>query len=1164
MSNLTELTAFATAFPAFETIRKDLVGGRTLKVGGVTPASAALVASALAAESWLLVAPSADVAKRLQADLVAYGVEALYFPAVEVTPYEGVSPEEELLHARQAVLAKLCEPGPHKVITTPRALAMRLPSPEAWRAATVSLKPGDLLSPHQLTEQLIKLGYRPATTVTDKGEFSRRGGILDVFAPQADAPCRLEFFGDEIDRIQEYELSSQRSTEPREVLSLWPTRELILPTEGWGTAEQLLSGFAEKRVHQLMGGKRLPEAAKLTKKVQSALEQLRTFQYFEGCEYYAPFFGGLGSLIDYLPGGSPVLWLDRKALVSAYAAWVTKIQKRYDEGYQAGDLVPLPTPLHLGWDALEAALKPYAQLDLSPAEDGAAVHLGTHAPLGFGNQFDKLTEALKEAASAGQKVVVASTQPQRVYAILEERGFSANYGGRLPLPSFDFGGVWIVRESLNAGFVWPQSNLMVLSDAELFGWQKRPGARAPKRAPHAGAAIASLSELRAGDYVVHAKHGIGQYLGLKRLEMNNQEREYLLIQYHGDDRLYVPVEQFGLLHRYRGTHEGKPKVNKMGGADWENVKKRVKKGVAALAEDLLKLYAHRAAQPGYAYPEDSVWQAEMEGGFPYSETPDQLRAIAETKADMERGRPMDRLVCGDVGFGKTEVALRAIFKAAMSGKQVALLAPTTLLAHQHYQTLRERFAPYPIKVSLLSRFKSAKEQKETTRGLETGTVDVVVGTHRMLSKDVAFKDLGLLIVDEEHRFGVAHKERLKHLKATVDVLTMSATPIPRTLYLALSGARDMSLITTPPMNRQPVKTTVGPYDPETVRTAILHELERGGQVFVLHNRVDSIYRVAAEIQELVPQARVVVGHGQMNENALEDVMLSFLNHEYDVLVSTTIIESGLDIPNANTMIIDDADRLGLAQLYQIRGRVGRSDVKAYCYCFYRAGKELTPEGRERLDALQQFTALGSGYQIALRDMEIRGVGNILGGEQHGQMITVGYDLYMQLLEEAVAELQGQEVVSDHQQAVIDLSVAAYLPDDWFLEPGQKMDQYKRLAGVASARELELLGSEWRDRFGAPPQPVRNLVRVVGLRLTASELGVAAVRSDAKTIRVQLGLSRSAWADLTLGKPGLARWHWGESELTCGREGLTAEDQISAVEKLLTAIASDAEKVLLEA
>jgi transcription-repair coupling factor (superfamily II helicase) len=1151
LSTLSDLFAHLLAHPDAARIVDGLAPGRTVTVGGLTPMASLFVAGGLPVDGWLLVAPNAETARRWQSDLAAFGVDAVTFLPVEVPPYQGVSPEEELLHARQRTLAALAAGEATRVITTPKAIAMRLPTPDAWRDAALTLKVGDALAPAELTQALVKLGYRPAAAVADKTEFSRRGGILDVYPPQSDRPARLEFFGDEIDSIRGFDPATQRSDEPLSELRLWPTRELILPTEGWDAAAGRIKAAAREKINMLNGGGRREEAAKLQRLVDADLEKLGSFQYFEGCELYAPFFGRLGTLLDYVPPTHPVIWADRQALSSEYDAWVKLLMDAYSRRLNANDMPKLPQLLHLTWEELQAGLSPFSQLDLTA--NAGAIALETHAPVSFGNQFDRLADSVKAAAKAGETLVIASVQPQRVFAILDERGAHATYGGRLPEPGAPYGGTWIVRESLSSGFSWPDLGFTLITDHELFGWQKRPGRR-EKRPAHAGAQIATIGELVVGDHVVHSKHGIGQYQGMRRLEVNGLAREYLLIAYRGDDKLYVPVDQIGLLHRYRGGAEGAPRINKMGGADWANVKSRVKKAVQELAFDLLKLYAQRAAQPGYAHPADTVWQAEMEEGFPYDETPDQLRAISEVKRDMEAPRPMDRLICGDVGFGKTEVALRGVFKAVMSGKQVAVLAPTTLLAHQHYQVLRERFAPYPVKLGLMSRFRTAKEQKETLRALGTGGVDIVVGTHRLLQKDVAFKDLGLVVIDEEHRFGVAHKERMKQLKTSIDVLTMSATPIPRTLYLALSGARDMSLITTPPRDRQPVKTTVSPYDPEIMRTAILHELERGGQVFVLHNRIDSIHRVAAEIQELVPQAKVVVGHGQMNENELEDVMLSFLDREYDVLVATTIIESGLDIPNANTIVVDDADRLGLAQLYQIRGRVGRSDVKAYCHCFYRAGKELTDEARDRLQALQQFTALGSGYQIALRDMEIRGVGNILGPEQSGNMLAVGYETFMQLLEEAVQEAQGTEVVAEREEALVDLNVAAYLPDDWFEAPAAKMEEYKRLAVVSSLTELELLGADWRDRFGPPPPAVKNLLKVVALKLKATEVGASTVRSDAKHIRVALVLPRSRWADLSLKTPGLSRWSWSEGELTLGRDG---QDMLAAVDKLLDALGARA-------
>jgi transcription-repair coupling factor (superfamily II helicase) len=1129
------------------------VGGRIRTLGTVCPQAAPLLLPSLEAPGWLLVAPSADVARRLVADLAVFGADARYFPALESGPYEGVSPASDLVEARLAVLGALAAGEPVRIVTTARALAWRLPRPEALREARVRLAPGQQLPPHEVTARLVMLGFRPATAVTERGEFSRRGGILDVFPPHMEAPARLEWFGDEIDRIQAYDLGSQRATGDLKSLDLWPTRELVLPLERWGEVQSAIQQAGNRRFQQLMGGKKPNEAARLARKLQFTLEQFSQFKTFEGCEAYAPFMGADATLFDYLPTSHPVVWLDRKALWTGLTSWIAGLQKKADTAYANGDLPPLPHALHVGAEELERQLKAFAQLDWASGEPGTGPGAGFAAAPGFGNQMEALAREVETRIRDDVRIVVASAQPQRVVALLDEHGIRASYGGHLPRADFPLGGIWVVRESLNQGLRWDAGRLWILSDAELFGWQKRPGARAPKRTPYAGPTIAQMQELHVDDYVVHAKHGIGQFKGLTRLEVNGQEREYLIIQYQGDDRLYVPAEQLTTLHRYRGSHDHRPRVHKMGGAEWENVKKRVRKSVQDLAEDLLKLYATRASRSGFAYPPDSPWQAELEDAFPYTETPDQLRAIAEAKADLERDKPMDRLVCGDVGFGKTEVALRTIFKAAMAGKQVAFLAPTTLLAHQHFQTLRERFAPYPVRMRLLSRFKSAKEQKETVRGLTTGEVDIVVGTHRVLSQDIAFKDLGLLVIDEEHRFGVAHKERLKHLKSSVDVLTMSATPIPRTLYLALSGARDLSLISTPPMNRQPIKTHVSAFDPGTVRTAILHELDRGGQVFFLHNRVESIHQVAAKIQELVPQARVIVGHGQMNEHELEDVMLSFLDREYDVLVATTIIESGLDIPNANTMIIDDADRLGLAQLYQIRGRVGRSDARAVCYCFYSPGKELTQEGRERLEAIQQFTALGSGYQIALRDMEIRGVGNILGAEQHGQMISVGFDLYMQLLEEAVAELQGQGVPESQTPTVVDVAVAAHLPDEWFADSSFKMEQYKRLASVVSERELEMLGAEWRDRYGPPPPAVRNLLRIVALRIRATPLGIAAIRGDGKLLRVQTQVTRARWADLALKGVHVSRWKWGEQELSLDRDRIGGDDMLSAAEKLVGAM-----------
>ncbi|MFP5504174.1 MAG: transcription-repair coupling factor, partial [Candidatus Sericytochromatia bacterium] len=1002
-----------------------------------------------------------------------------------------------------------------------------------------------------LVGQLVRLGYRATPQVTERGEFSRRGGILDLFPPHADGPVRLEWWGDEIESLRHFDIETQVSGELATGVNVYPTRELILPEGEWSDIEtRIRDAFkrAQKKLNFV--------ANRLKAETDQNLNRFSAFSYFEGCEYYAPFINGaMGTLLDYMPANATIWWDDLEHLQGDLAKWERGQLEHYEKGLAEGRLLPLPYPLHVTPDELKQAASAFGQLDLT-ARTGGALDLPAPGAPRFHSDFDKIAIQINQWQHEGTRVVVVTQQPQRAFAILDERAVTASMASPPTLPESDVGGVWIVRENLLEGFQWEGLRLVVLTDLELFGQHRRASSKSYKKFSYQGAAYSSAAELKPGDFVVHHKHGIGRYLGMSRLSVDNQEREYLGVIYQNDAKLYVPVDQVNLLHRYRGAGEGAaPKLHKMGGADWENTKKRVKKGLKELADDLVKLYAQRASQEGYSYPEDTLWQREMEEAFPFTETLDQMKAIEDTKRDMERARPMDRLVVGDVGYGKTEVAIRAAFKAMMSGKQVAMLAPTTVLAQQHYMVLRERFAPYPIRVGLLSRFRTAKEQREVVAKLKTGEIDCVIGTHRILSKDLDFNDLGLVIIDEEHRFGVAHKEKLKFLKAKIDVLTMSATPIPRTLYMAISGARDMSMIATPPANRQPVKTHVGPYDPDAVRTAILHEMERGGQVFFLHNRVETIGTIAYELAGLVPEARVRVAHGQMGEHELEDIMLGFKDGEFDVLLCTTIIESGLDIPKANTMIIDNADQLGLAQLYQLRGRVGRSETKAYCHCFYKAGKQLTDDARDRLQALQQFTALGSGYQIAMRDLEIRGVGNLLGPEQHGHMVSVGFDFFTQMLEEAIEEARGQAVEAAPEAATVDLHVNAFIPEDWLGEGGDKMAQYKRLAGVTTEKELEILESEWRDRFGPPPASVKNLLRIVKIKLIATDLGVAAIRSDAKLIRVQGSVPGSAFYKCQAQDKGLIGWNWTANELTVNRERMLPDEQLASVERLLSALAA---------
>ena len=645
--------------------------------------------------------------------------------------------------------------------------------------------------------------------------------------------------------------------------------------------------------------------------------------------------------------------------------------------------------------------------------------------------------------------------------------------------------------------------------------------------------IKCINDIKEGEYVVHSVHGVGIYIGLTQQELDGQLKDYLTIEYAQKDRLHIPAEQINLLCRYRGAGAAKPKLSRMGGSDWEKTKSKVKKEVEKVAYDLLRLYARRHMQQGISFEPDTAWQLEMEDAFEYTETPDQMKAINDVKLDMESSNPMDRLICGDVGFGKTEVAMRGIFKAVASGKQVAVIVPTTILALQHYQTISERFKPYGINVELLCRFRSSKEQKETLKNMALGSCDVVIGTHRLLQEGVIFKDLGLLVIDEEHRFGVRHKERLKEFRENIDIISMSATPIPRTLYMSLSGIKDMSVINTPPKNRLPIRTFVGTYNDTVVKNAIIHELDRDGQVYYLYNRVETIEEFRLKLKQLVPNARIAVGHAKLSEKELEEVIVGFANHEYDVLLCTTIIENGLDIPNANTMIIHDADRFGLAQLYQLRGRVGRSERQAYCYCLYKAGKHITKDALQRLGAIKEFTTLGSGYQIAMRDVEIRGVGNILGTKQHGHMVNVGFDTYCQLLEETVNELKG-EVVKTKPPAIVDINVTAFIPEDWVGSKEQKMIEYKRLADVSNETELNYIVSEWKDRFSKIPDEVDNLIKLVRIRLMATKVGITLIRESMDNIRVYTPFRKEEWRILQckLSRTLTKNIRWTAAPKTC--------------------------------
>ncbi len=1118
------------------------------------------------------------------------------YPASEVSPYEQVLSSTDTVSGQMEVLRQAMRSGPEPyfVVVPARALLQRVLDSQTLARHVIELKVGEKVIRDELARRLSRLGYLRENIVTLRGEFSVRGDIIDVF-PSAGPPLRVELFDDEIESIRIFNVENQRSIEELERAEVTPRFWIVLD-DGEALARKLAQVSDETIVRVD------DEAAETLRAVMNNdLPPIEAGQYPESAEYYAPYVHeSFATLANYIPDNALVLFDEWDTIAAALKSIEEKLDRAFEEGLGEGRLLPLPRPLHLSVSELTAVCqtRQRAYLSTLPVVDDqgemtAGIQFDCHGIERFNSQMQQFVERVRQWRREGYRVIVTTEQPQRIMGILKEWDCATSYlsggddggpaGGlaqaaAVPAATIhdaisvdgegtayrqDTNDVWVTRFGFAGGFRLVDVRLVSVTDAELFGQKKKPAVYRRPGSDKPYERFASVCDLKVGDYVVHVKQGIGQFVGIQRITVDRQQREYLTIQYAGEDRLYVPVDQINLLSRYRGAGDTAPRLSRLGGAEWESTKRRVKRSVKQVAEDLVNLYAMRAKQEGFASLPDTPWQFEMEEAFPYDETPDQWQAIVDTKRDLESTKPMDRLICGDVGFGKTEVAIRAIFKTIMSGRQAAILVPTTILAQQHFNTLAERFAAYPIRVGLLSRFRTAREQREVAQRLSTGECDVVVGTHRLLQKDIAFKDLGLVVIDEEQRFGVAHKEKLKQLRVMVDVLTMSATPIPRTLHMALSGARDMSLINTPPVNRTPIKTYIGEYKPALVRTAILHELERGGQVYFVHNRVETIENIAIELKDLVPEARIAIGHGQMQERDLENVMLDFLQHQMDILVCTTIIESGLDIPNVNTIIMDEADKLGLAQLYQLRGRVGRSDTQAYCYCLYRLNKVISETAQSRLKAIREFTSLGSGYQIALRDMEIRGVGNILGAEQHGHMVSVGFDLYCKLLEESVAELKGEPIAAEADTQV-DINVTAFIPETYIASSEQKLIEYKRLADVRTDRELAMLMEEWRDRFGPLPTETEQLVSVVRLRLLASRAGVSAIKPDAAGIRLSVDFRLQNWlpiqnrlpkhlAGRTTYKPGYAGGHGTSPYILVRSLGLSPEEQLRLLEELISAM-----------
>ena len=1047
----------------------------------------------------LVVAASEHRARDLAAEVQAWSADpeaVALLPAPEPLFYERLPSAPSTARARLQALGLLAADAPRALVVAPvRALMRPVMAPSAFRALCRTVRPGDRLRPTDLAALLLDLGYQPEPLVEDPGTFARRGGIVDVFPVDRALPLRVEFFGDEVESIREFDPATQRSRRSVEFLALSPSREVPAPAP---------EALAALRAVNLDG---LTEAAR--SQWERDLERLADGLAFDGLEFYAPYLCA-HAVLDYLPDAAVVVLDEPHAIASAAADLVRQAEELRLELVEHGELPAGFAVAYLDWPALERRLARLARLcwtwqDLGAVDDDPdrrARPADLHPVPSYAGRLRAALDDLERWRRDRLTTVLVTGQAGRVGELLADYGQPAAAVTEVrtaPEP----GALVLVHGALGEGFLLAAGaggGLVVLTDRELFGWT-RPVRAAPVRRPNREK---FLSDLAPGDYVVHVDHGIGRFAGMVRMgNADGQgEREYLLLEYAAGDRLYVPSDQADRLSRYVGVGDQPPTLHRLGTGDWARARSRVRAAVRELARDLLRLYAARQVTPGYAFGPDTVWQAELEDAFPYVETPDQRRAIAEVKADMERPRPMDRLLCGDVGYGKTEVALRAAFKAVNDGKQVAMLVPTTVLAQQHFNTFRERLQAFPVRVEMLSRFRSEKEQRQIIADLASGKIDICIGTHRLLQKDVTFKDLGLVIIDEEQRFGVLHKEHFKKLRTAVDVLTLSATPIPRTLHMALVGVRDLSVMETPPEDRLPIRTTVTTYDDRLVREVILREIDRGGQVYFVHNRVQTIYQVAQRLAELVPEASIVVGHGQMPEEELEKVMLDFAAGRYDVLVCSTIIESGLDIPNVNTIIVDRADHFGLAQLYQLRGRVGRGANRAYAYFLTPRDRRLSEVAEKRLRTILEASDLGAGYRIAMKDLEIRGAGNLLGAEQHGHVAAVGFHLYTQMLAEEVKALRG-EIVERPLNVTIDLPIDAYLPASYVEDEQARLGLYTRMAGLDDPNGAGDLLQELRDRFGEPPAPALNLIYLVQLKALARLAGIVAISDEGDRVLLQL-------------------------------------------------------------
>jgi transcription-repair coupling factor (superfamily II helicase) len=1024
-------------------------------------------------------------------------------PARDVLPFQNLSPHPELQEERATALWKIATGAASIVVTPVAATAILLRAAEFYTDLARTIHRGESLDTDALLAHLNTVGYNPADVVEMPGQYALRGGILDVYSPEAERPVRIEFFGDEVDSIRRFDPASQRSSNPVD-------EALLLPLTETPVSDHLLAA-----IHTRLSGKRIAGSGEPgSQEIVEAAVRAGGVTVFPGWEFYAPVAGADRTIFDLLPRAA-VLLDEPDQLRQEFDRFWTRVEEMHERS-GVGNLVR-PGDLYLPPDDWWKKLATLPGADIEhlgiarPDDESQSTTFLSQPASRFHGAVPAMLQQVQKLRQENMQVLLAvpnNGEVERLADIFTEYNVSFRLGTRTrggesyaDETSYFAGDVLtttLAKAYIPDGVVLPEANLAIFGARDLFDESDAVASRPQRQKSKVSAFLSDFRDLQVGDYVVHVEHGIGQYQGLKEINQGDGNAEFMLLEYADAARLYVPLTRLDLIQKYRSSEGAKPALSSLGTAAWSKTKARVRKAMKDMADELLKLYAERKTAVGHAFPPGNEWVREFEDAFEFNETEDQAQAIADVTRDMESTQPMDRLLCGDVGYGKTEVAMRAAFKAVGDNRQVALLAPTTVLAFQHFETFKQRFAAFPVTIEMISRFRNAKQQKEILQKTEAGKIDILIGTHRILSKDLKFSDLGLLIVDEEQRFGVRHKERIKQMRKQVDVLTMSATPIPRTLHMSLVGLRDMSVIETPPKDRMAIQTIVANWDEKLIQSAIEQELERGGQVYFVHNRVESIWEIAAKLQAMVPQARVAVGHGQMSEGELEKVMLKFMHHEADILVATTIIENGLDIPLCNTILINRADRLGLSELYQLRGRVGRSNRRAYAYLLLPSEIELTPIARRRLAALKEFSDLGAGFKIAALDLELRGAGNLLGGEQSGHIEAIGFELYTQMLERAVREMKG-EAAPDEAETQLNLGLNIRIPGDYIPEENQRLQMYKRVARVETESQLGDVGAELEDRYGPPPPPVRNLLDYASLKLLCMRVGVNAIDRKRETV-----------------------------------------------------------------